>query len=36
MRLTPREGGHLRAVHALLDEEIIPAAVAGGAQRARS
>jgi len=32
----PREGGHLRAVHALLDQEIIPAAVAGEAQRPRS
>ena len=27
----PREGGHLRAVHALLDEEIIPAAERGPA-----
>jgi hypothetical protein len=29
---TPREGGHLREVHALLDRWIVPAAEAGATE----
>ena len=28
----PRDGGHLRAIHSILDEDLIPAAVKGAAQ----